>query len=109
MQRAGLAKSLGGIAVAGSAMVLTLTGATAASAFGGPAAPTPGKSDSTWARQVVPVERSASGAGGYRGTQGFNLCLLSRCSIGSGDTSGGGIGLVQGGNLCLLSSCEVRS
>ena len=46
--------------------------------------------------------------GGYRGTQGFNLCLLSRCSTGSGDGSGSGIGLVQGGNLCLLSVCELR-
>ncbi|CAL9626416.1 hypothetical protein [Streptomyces sp. enrichment culture] len=110
MQRAGWATSLRGMAVAGSAMVLTLTGATAASAFGGSASPAsaPGKSDSTWARQDAPAERSAATPGGYRGTQGFNLCLLSRCSVGSGGGAGGGIGLVQGGNLCLLSFCDVR-
>ena len=44
----------------------------------------------------------------YQGTQGFNLCLLSRCSIGTEGHASGGIGLVQGGNLCLLSSCELR-
>ncbi len=103
MQRPGLARSLRGIAVAGSVLALSLTGATAASAYGGS-----GKSESAWSRQETPAHQRAATANGYRGTQGFNLCLLSRCSTGSGDDAGSGIGLVQGGNLCLLSTCELR-
>ncbi|MET9139088.1 hypothetical protein [Streptomyces parvulus] len=103
MKRPGLATSLRGMAVAGSVLAFGLTGATAASAHGGS-----GTSETAWSRQEAPVQRTASNPGGYRGTQGFNLCLLSRCSTGSGDGSGSGIGLVQGGNLCLLSVCELR-
>ncbi|MEU6762947.1 hypothetical protein ABZ916_10520 [Streptomyces sp. NPDC046853] len=103
MHRPGLAKSLRGIAVAGAAVALSLAGATAASASG-----TSGTTDSTWSQQEAPAQRSAADSGGYRGTQGFNLCLLSRCSTGSGDSPKGGVGLVQGGNLCVLSSCELR-
>lgn len=103
MQRPGLATSLRGMAVAGSVLALSLTGATVASAHG-----ESGKSESAWSRQEAPTQRAASASGGYRGTQGFNLCLLSRCSTGSGDGAGSGVGLVQGGNLCLLSVCELR-
>ncbi|MFI5859731.1 hypothetical protein [Streptomyces parvulus] len=103
MQRPGLVRSLRGIAVAGGMLAVSITGATAASAHDGSP-----HSESAWSRQEAPRQQAAAAGGGYRGTQGFNLCLLSRCSIGSGDAGGGGIGLVQGGNLCLLSSCELR-
>lgn len=103
MHRPGWAKSLRGIAVAGSAVALCLTGATVASA-----SDASGKAESAWSRQEAPAQHAATTAGGYRGTQGFNLCLLSTCSTGSGEDTEGGIGLVQGGNLCLLSTCELR-
>ncbi|MDT0433202.1 MULTISPECIES: hypothetical protein [Streptomyces] len=104
MQRPGLAASLRGIAVAGSVLALSLTGATAASAQTGS-----GQTSSAVSRQEATVQRAAPAPAGYRGTQGFNLCLLSRCSTGSDSGDGGGVGLVQGGNLCLLSVCELRS
>lgn len=45
----------------------------------------------------------------YRGVQGGNLCLLSRCSVGD-STPGGNAGPsnTQGFNLCLLALCTVR-
>lgn len=104
MHRSGWAKSLRGIAVTGGAVAaFTLTGVTVASA-----SDTSARSESAWPRQEAPAQHVSTTAGGYRGTQGFNLCLLSRCSTGSGDDTRGGTGLVQGGNLCLLSFCEVR-
>ncbi|MGW6202927.1 hypothetical protein ACWF9B_04665 [Streptomyces sp. NPDC055089] len=71
-------------------------------------------------RQVpVPVNKSipadqpdrgaAASALAYRGVQGGNLCLLSRCSVGD-STPGGDSGPsnTQGFNLCLLALCTVR-
>ncbi|GAA2586873.1 hypothetical protein GCM10010424_37560 [Streptomyces lienomycini] len=89
--------------MAGGALALSIAGATAASAHGGS-----GKPEGAWSRQEAPAQRDAATTSGYRGTQGFNLCLLSRCSTGSADGGGRGVGLVQGGNLCLLSFCELR-
>ncbi|MGW8327480.1 hypothetical protein ACWGNF_24595 [Streptomyces sp. NPDC055808] len=45
----------------------------------------------------------------YRGVQGGNLCLLSRCSVGGSATgSNSGPSNTQGFNLCLLAVCGVR-
>ncbi|MFJ6701059.1 hypothetical protein ACIQM4_34090 [Streptomyces sp. NPDC091272] len=44
----------------------------------------------------------------YRGVQGGNLCLLSRCTVGSGTAGSQGPSNTQGFNLCLLSACDVR-
>lgn len=47
----------------------------------------------------------------YRGVQGGNLCLLSRCSVGgtqAGDGNNTGPSNTQGFNLCLLAICDVR-
>ncbi|UNT00737.1 hypothetical protein MMF93_32830 [Streptomyces tubbatahanensis] len=51
--------------------------------------------------------RTQSRGQGYRGVQGFNLCLLSQCSLGAGAPAEGGISQVQGGNLCLLAACDI--
>ncbi|NJP99733.1 hypothetical protein [Streptomyces zingiberis] len=103
MKRPGLVRTLRGAAVAGGVVALALTGATTASA-----ADAPGTSGTTVSRQDTSARHLTQAAGGYRGTQGFNLCLLSTCSTGSEDRGGNGVGLVQGGNLCLLSTCELR-
>lgn len=107
MHRSAIRKTLRGIAVAGGVAVMGVAGGTAASAAS--ATPKPGGAETNAWSAPVAHPPSADGHGtGYRGTQGFNLCLLSRCSTGSGDDIGSGTGLVQGGNLCLLSYCEVR-
>lgn len=50
--------------------------------------------------------------------QGFNLCLISRCTTGSDAADGAGTGAddpvtegirqTQGGNICILSTCTVQ-
>ncbi|MFF2140037.1 hypothetical protein [Streptomyces sp. NPDC058193] len=56
-----------------------------------------------------PRDASSATTYAYRGVQGGNLCLLSRCSVG-GPNSGGNAGPsnTQGFNLCLLAICGVR-
>ncbi|WP_016906358.1 hypothetical protein [Streptomyces xiaopingdaonensis] len=72
--------------------LLSFAGGTAsASDHPGPRADAPGT------QQAAP---------GYRGAQGFNLCLLARCSLGTG-SPGVGLSQTQGGNLCLLATCAV--
>ncbi|WP_069990491.1 hypothetical protein [Streptomyces qinglanensis] len=105
MYRSAFRKALGGIAVVGSVAAMSLAGSTAAAASTTTARPVGTESH---ARSPLGTRSLPDREAGYRGTQGFNLCLLSRCSIGSDDGVGSGIGLVQGGNLCLLSTCEVR-
>ncbi|MFJ4880733.1 hypothetical protein ACIP93_36745 [Streptomyces sp. NPDC088745] len=60
-------------------------------------------------RADQPREASWANAYAYRGVQGGNLCLLSRCSVG-GPAAGGDAGPsnTQGFNLCLLAVCGVR-
>lgn len=108
MSRSPIALSLRRIAVVGGVVVMGLAGGTASAAAA--SAPDPGTPGSmTRSAQAAPASQNGTlERGGYRGTQGFNLCLLSRCSIGSGAPAEGGVGLVQGGNLCLLSYCEVK-
>ncbi|MER5439723.1 hypothetical protein [Streptomyces sp. NPDC002790] len=103
MQRPGRIRALRGMAVTGGMVILSLAGATAASASAAPM-----KGETAGSQQLSQPQRTATTTDGYRGTQGFNLCLLSRCSVGSSDRTQGGVGLVQGGNLCLLSLCEIR-
>lgn len=95
---------MSGIAMVGSVATLGLAGATGASAADTSAA----AAAKNAAHSSPLMDDRAAGFKDYQGSQGFNLCLLSRCSIGSEGHTSGGIGLVQGGNLCLLASCELR-
>ncbi|WP_093802152.1 hypothetical protein [Streptomyces sp. Wb2n-11] len=90
-------------AAAGALLMSTATAAGAAEARE-PAAP---KAQSIRADQ--PRETPSATTYAYRGVQGGNLCLLSRCSVG-GPASGGNAGPsnTQGFNLCLLAVCGVR-
>ncbi|WP_019547812.1 hypothetical protein [Streptomyces sulphureus] len=79
-------------AVTACVALLSLAGGTAStSAHSGPRADTPG---------------TQQAAHDYRGTQGFNLCLLARCTLGTG-SPGAGLSQIQGGNLCFLATCDV--
>ncbi|MFE3600662.1 hypothetical protein ACFXP3_02535 [Streptomyces sp. NPDC059096] len=57
-------------------------------------------------------ERTAATAvpqNAYRGVQGANFCLLSRCTVGdSGSGGSAGPSNTQGVNFCLLALCTVR-
>ncbi|MGW5860730.1 hypothetical protein ACWFRJ_00970 [Streptomyces sp. NPDC055239] len=60
-------------------------------------------------RPDQPREASPAAAYAYRGIQGGNLCLLSRCSVGGHDSGdNAGPSNTQGFNLCLLAVCGVR-
>lgn len=90
-------------AAAGALLMSTATIAGAADAH----EPSGPKAQSIRADQ--PREAPSATAYAYRGVQGGNLCLLSRCSVGgpsSGDNAGPSN--TQGFNLCLLAVCGVR-
>ncbi|MEU5835898.1 hypothetical protein ABZ820_19805 [Streptomyces diacarni] len=105
------------VAVTAGALAVT-PAATAASHLSGPAHSSPQAHTTQEAHvtrqtnerstgSVAPDEmRTQSRGQGYRGIQGFNLCLLSQCSLGAGAPAEGGISQVQGGNLCLLATCD---
>ncbi|MGW0937729.1 hypothetical protein [Streptomyces sp. NPDC002666] len=90
------------LAAAGMLVVASAAGAGAATPRQGPA-----QVDKS-IRADQPDRGTAASALGYRGVQGGNLCLLSRCSV--GDSAGGSSGPsnTQGFNLCLLALCTVR-
>ncbi|MFJ7417224.1 hypothetical protein ACIQXD_01230 [Streptomyces uncialis] len=90
-------------AAAGALLMSTATIAGGAEARE-PAAPT-----AQSIRSDQPHPASSAAAHAYRGVQGGNLCLLSRCSVG-GPASWGNAGPsnTQGFNLCLLAVCGVR-
>ncbi|MGW8889264.1 hypothetical protein [Streptomyces sp. NPDC055749] len=90
-------------AVAGALMMSTASIAGAAEAR----EPTTPAGQSIRADQ--PREAPSATNYAYRGVQGGNLCLVSRCSVGghaSGDNAGPSN--TQGFNLCLLAVCSVR-
>uniref|UniRef100_A0AAU3GYN7 Uncharacterized protein n=1 Tax=Streptomyces sp. NBC_01401 TaxID=2903854 RepID=A0AAU3GYN7_9ACTN len=56
-----------------------------------------------------PRQASSGTTYAYRGVQGGNLCLLSRCSVGGpASRDDAGPSNTQGFNLCLLAVCDVR-
>lgn len=91
------------VAAAGVLVIVSAAGAGAASANG----QTVPRGNSIRADQ--PRGGDAASTHAYRGVQGGNLCLLSRCSVG-GSAPGGNAGPsnTQGFNLCLLALCTVR-
>lgn len=97
-------------AVAGALLMATATGAQAATTT----TPLASKADAIRTpdhrENATAAPRSSSqGHQGYRGIQGANFCLLSRCTV--GDSSGGdstGPSNTQGVNFCLLALCTVR-
>ncbi|MFD0023011.1 hypothetical protein [Streptomyces sp. NPDC058382] len=91
------------LAAAGALVMASAAGAGAVSAAGQPAP----------AGHSIRADQSRGGGiastGSYRGVQGGNLCLLSRCSVGeSAPGRDAGPSNTQGFNLCLLALCTVR-
>lgn len=87
------------LAAAGVLVITSAAGAGAAGAAGR----TPPADGSIRAAQP------AWATSAYRGVQGGNLCLLSRCSVGgSAEDGNAGPSNTQGFNLCLLALCTVR-
>ncbi len=74
MYRSAFRKALGGIAVVGSVAAMSLAGSTAAAASTTTARPVGTESH---ARSPLGTRSLPDREAGYRGTQGFNLCLLS--------------------------------
>ncbi|WP_078876662.1 hypothetical protein [Streptomyces sp. 150FB] len=74
------------------------------------AATSAGATTRTAAPAPVPAAQPAWSIGDYHGVQGGNLCLLSRCTVGTSDNASGSTGPsnTQGFNLCLLALCTVR-
>ncbi|MFF1921932.1 hypothetical protein ACFVW8_15330 [Streptomyces sp. NPDC058221] len=91
------------LAAAGVLVIVSAAGAGAATAHGR----TVPSGNSIRADQ--PRGSAVASPLAYRGVQGGNLCLLSRCSVGD-STPGGNAGPsnTQGFNLCLLALCTVR-
>ncbi|WP_406149335.1 hypothetical protein [Streptomyces sp. NBC_01012] len=90
-------------AAAGALLMSTATIAGAAEARE-PAAPT-----AQSIRADQPRQASSGTTYAYRGVQGGNLCLLSRCSVGGpAPWDNAGPSNTQGFNLCLLAVCDVR-